>query len=91
MAKRRMILEIVDEQKTVIATTGNYKEAHKMLVMLARYTEWNRGIKITEVTESMIVFNNFDTVFIREVTFFTTAKDMALAYGFQDFTNNKRE
>lgn len=85
MAKRTNTFEIVDKDKTVIATTSNYKEAKKMLMILARYTEWNRGIKITEVKEKQIVFNNFDTVFIRDVDYFSSAKDMVLAYGFQDF------
>lgn len=81
----KTIYELIDENKQTVAITDTVKECRKMLITLAKYTEWNRSIKIREVEHDYVSFDNGDLIYIREAKFYKKCENFANAYRYNEF------
>lgn len=80
-----MLFEIIDENKQTIAITDSIKEGRRMLITYAKYTEWNRSIKIQEVGNDYVSFSNGELIYIRDAKFYKKCENFANAYRYNEF------
>lgn len=82
MAKSSYLYILRDEYHSPVSATSSKKTAQKQLVCLAKYVEWNRGWKITEIRETIIYFEGFNHVDFIEIPFIGTKKGFMQHFDF---------
>lgn len=82
MAKNNYLYVLRDEYHCPVSICASKKTAQKQLLLLAKYTEWNRRWKIKEVRDTIVSFNGFDHVDFVEIPYCGTKKDFMQHFGF---------
>ena len=67
MARSKYLYVIRDEYHSPLSICYSKETAKRQLLALAKFTEWNRGFKITEVRDTIIYFQNYDHVDFVEI------------------------
>lgn len=76
---------LIDEYKTIVCTTNTKETAKRMMKVYANFVEWNRGVKITNVGEESISFDNYDFIMIKEIFKYATKKEFVKRLQLGDF------
>lgn len=82
MARSKYLYVIRDEYHAPLSICYSKETAQRQLLALAKFTEWNRGFKITEVKDTIIYFQNYDHVDFIEIPCCGTKKDFMHHFGF---------
>lgn len=90
MAKNSYLYILRDEYHSPVSITGSKATAQKQLKVLAKFTEWNRHMKIKEERDTIIYFENYCFVDFVEVPYCGTKKDFMRHFCFvEDYSNLK--
>lgn len=73
---------IRDEHHAPLSICYSKETAKRQLEVLAKFTEWNRGFKITEIRDTIIYFQNYDFVDFVELPYCGSRKDFIRHFGF---------
>ena len=80
--KTNYVWSVRDEFHQTVSVCKSKKQAQKQLEILAEFTAWNRSTKIVRITDTVIYFENFDFVDIKQVPQINTKNAFALHFGF---------
>lgn len=90
MARIKYLYVIRDEYHAPLSICYSKETAKRQLLALAKFTEWNRGFKITEVRDDIIYFQNYDHVDFVEIPCCGTKKDFMHHFNFiEDYSKIK--
>jgi hypothetical protein len=90
MAKNYYLYILRDEYHSPVSIANSKTTAQKQLKVLAKSTEWNRGMKIKDERDTIIYFENYDYVDFVEVPYCGTKKDFMRHFGFvEDYSKIK--
>lgn len=82
MSKVNYVWAVRDEYHDTLSFCKSKQQAQKQLEILAEFTAWNRSTKISRITDTVIYFENFDFVDIKQVPQINTKNAFALHFGF---------
>ena len=92
MAKNSYLYVIRDEYHSPLSITCSKDTAKRQLRVLAKYTEWNRGMKITDDSrDNIIYFENCDFVDFVEIPYCGSRKEFNRHFGFEFVEKLKKE
>lgn len=90
MARSKYLYVIRDEYHSPLSICYRKDTAKRQLEVLAKFTEWYRGFKITEIRDTIIYFQNYDFVDFVEVPYCGTKKDFMRHFDFvEDYSKIK--
>ena len=90
MKMSKYLYVIRDEYHSPLSICYSKDTAKRQLEVLAKFTEWNRGFKITEIRDTIIYFQNYDFVDFVELPCCGTKKDFMRHFGFiEDYSKIK--
>jgi len=90
MTKNSYLYILRDEYHSPVSITGSKATAQKQLKVLAKFTEWNRHMKIKDERDTIIYFENYGFVDFVEVPYCGTKKDFMRHFDFvEDYSNLK--
>jgi hypothetical protein len=90
MARSKYLYVIRDEYHAPLSICYSKETAKRQLEVLAKFTECNRGFKITEIRDTVIYFQNYDHVDFVEIPYCGTKKDFMRHFGFvEDYSKIK--
>ena len=82
MAKNYYLYILRDEYHSPVSIANSKATAQKQLKVLAKFTEWNRDMKIKDERDTIIYFENYDYVDFIEVPYCGTKKDFMRHFDF---------
>lgn len=80
--KTSYLYVIRDEYHSPLSIARSKKVAQSQLLALAKYAEYNRKWKITEIRDTIIYFENFNHVDFVEIPYCGTKKDFMRHFDF---------
>ena len=90
MTRIKYLYVIRDEYHAPLSICYSKETAKRQLLALAKFTECNRGFKITEVSDDIIYFQNYNHVDFIEIPCCGTKKDFMHHFDFiEDYSKIK--
>lgn len=82
MKPTKYLYVIRNEYHSPLSICYSKDTAKRQLEVLAKFTEWNREFKITEIRDTIIHFQNYDFVEFVELPYCGSRKEFMRHFGF---------